>query len=134
MTCRHAQRDLKLQSQWHGLMPVIEGRSDLVFIEEDIINCRRHTVPVQRVVPYPVTKQSTYASKGSVQHAAYFDKKYQLVEIVTGVQKRKGTEEVRVRCVEYDDHDDDACEPISQIREDFPGCWSIIYILPPIGI
>lgn len=70
-------------------MCVIETKSDLVFIVDDLTNRKRNTMDAQRVVTYSVTKNKTRVSDEFVEQVTHFDKKYQLVEEVTGVRNPK---------------------------------------------
>lgn len=95
----HAMKGRKRQPQRRSLMRVVEARSDLVFVVENINDSGRHRLHARRVVPYPVKKQSTHPSVELVQQAAHFDKRYHLVETVAGVRKQKGANEIGVRWV-----------------------------------
>lgn len=91
-------------------MRVVETKSDLVFHVWNLINFPRQTVHAQSFVPYPVPKQAAYASQVLVRQAKHFHKINHLVEVMTGVRKHKGSYEVEIRWIIYDNDDDGTWE------------------------
>lgn len=61
--CLHAKRDHKLYSIYCGPMRVVESKTGLGFVVEDIINARTHRVHVQRALPYTTIEQKAHASE-----------------------------------------------------------------------
>lgn len=51
----YIKRDYKLQSIWRRPVRDVDVKFDLVFLVEDIMNPKDHTVHAQRIVPYAAT-------------------------------------------------------------------------------
>lgn len=62
---------------------------------EDIINFRQLTVHVQRMILFPASKHRQRVSEELKEQEAHFDTTFQLLEDITGTQKRNGEHEMR---------------------------------------
>lgn len=111
----------KLQSKWKGPMRVIEARSDLVFVLEDINDARTLTAHAQRLVPYPITTRTKQALLELKQQAADYDTTYHLVDVIKGVRKRGREFEVLVKWLGFDADQDETWEPVGTMKDDLPG-------------
>lgn len=120
MVRSHARKEPKLQTKRRCPMRV-KAKLSLMFIVSDLINAQQLTVQAQIMVPYPVIRRSNSASEGLCQQVEHFDTTYHLVDEIKGVRKRKGSYEVTVKWLGFDDDEDMTWDPIDNIRDDLPG-------------
>lgn len=114
------KRGHKLETKWKGPMRVVETKSSLLFVVEDINSSHRITAHAQRLVPYPITPTTEQTSKELKQQATYYDMMTQIVDRIKGVRKRKGKYELLVAWMGYEEGDN-TWEPIETMLEDIPG-------------
>lgn len=115
-----AKRGHKLQTKWSGPMQVVENKSNLVYIVEDVNNSQRTTVHAQHIVPYPVTMQGEQASKELKHQAANYDEAFHSVDGIEEVRNRRGDYELLFLWLGFEE-DDKTWEPLNTMMQDVPG-------------
>lgn len=83
-----AKRIHKLENKWKGHIGVVETKSVLIFVIEDVNTSDRITAHAQCLVSYPINFQDHQTLKERKQQALYYDMNAQFVEEIAGARKK----------------------------------------------
>lgn len=114
------KRGYKLETKWKGPMCIVEPKSSLIFVVENINSSRQFTVHAQLSVPYPLTPKKEQVSKEIRQQATYYDMMTQIFDVIKGVRKPNGKYEMLVASMGYEEGEY-TWKPIETKIEEVPG-------------
>lgn len=101
-------------------MCIVETKSNLIFVVQDIKIFCKITAHAKRLLPYPTLWKIQQTFKELRQEETYYETTMQTVDHIKGVRKQKGKYEVLVAWLGYE-RCDDTWEPIGAMIEDVPG-------------
>lgn len=96
----------KLYVGWIGLMRIIDEKSDLVFLVEDLRKTRREAVHAQYILPHLAQRSLQRIFKELLEYTKYFDYSLQLIKNLHEFRMKNGEYKISVSWAGWNDVDD----------------------------
>lgn len=110
----------KLSSVWTGPRRIVQCKSDLVFVVQNIMNAKLETVHARRLLKYRADMDGKPATKKLVQAAAHSTARYQVIKEICGIREEGNELAIQIEWDGLPDTADRTWEPLFQVNEDVP--------------
>lgn len=112
--------DQTLYTGWIEPMRIIEAKSDLVFVVDDLQKSRPFNLRAHHLIHYPTQHLEQPVRKELLEQAEYLDSSMQFVDTLHDLRMRNGEYKIFVSWLGWNNPDDPTCEPFANLKEDVP--------------